>query len=467
MKKMWMMVIVACLCMLLGGMVLAEEAPAAEMTMEEIEAHLNALLEAETSRALANAAANVVGDPALIERGKLTGYVGGKDNDYFAADYKIKDCMLTVGEAVVFEVEIESVRTPVFYMATALILDEEFKQLKQIKSGTESSTKNPFTDAWQYTTKQAGYVMFVFAGMDAYKNSITFSSCTVQVSEEGKDPLFDNMAVDNKLSVRLQLEKHRVNVGETVVANCVVSCGVGPIDYVGGWTLYDSDVQALENVTFSGTNDGIGERELYFTYTPTQPGEVVLMIVFGDGEDNQLVINTIGVDVVGSEKLNVNVTTDKTSLNVGEAVTATYTILGHGCKTAKITRGVNYYQNGNLIGSDSEVTKDRTGSFTYFPNQGDEAGLFVEITCEHTEWYGYDEEMVKLISAPVSTRIPGDADESGNVDIMDALLVLRYDVGWDIEINLSNADVDGSGSVDIMDALLILRYDVGWDVELK
>ncbi len=68
---------------------------------------------------------------------------------------------------------------------------------------------------------------------------------------------------------------------------------------------------------------------------------------------------------------------------------------------------------------------------------------------------------------PVLTRIAGDADDDGMVNIMDALLILQYDVGWDVTINVGNSDVDASGSVDIMDALLILQYDVGWDVELK
>lgn len=64
------------------------------------------------------------------------------------------------------------------------------------------------------------------------------------------------------------------------------------------------------------------------------------------------------------------------------------------------------------------------------------------------------------------TRVPGDADGDGEVNVMDALEILKYDVGWDVEINLENADVDASGTVDVMDALEILKYDVGWDVKL-
>ena len=63
-------------------------------------------------------------------------------------------------------------------------------------------------------------------------------------------------------------------------------------------------------------------------------------------------------------------------------------------------------------------------------------------------------------------RLPGDADQDGSVTIMDALAVLQYSVGWDVDISMSNADVDADGSATIMDALRILQYCVGWDAEL-
>lgn len=67
---------------------------------------------------------------------------------------------------------------------------------------------------------------------------------------------------------------------------------------------------------------------------------------------------------------------------------------------------------------------------------------------------------------PVITRIPGDADGSGDVDIMDALLTLQYAVGHQVDINAENANCNGDASVDIMDALHILQYSVGHKVEL-
>lgn len=62
--------------------------------------------------------------------------------------------------------------------------------------------------------------------------------------------------------------------------------------------------------------------------------------------------------------------------------------------------------------------------------------------------------------------VPGDVNETGAVDILDALLILQHSVGWNVTINEANADVDASGTVNILDALLVLQFSVGWDVEL-
>lgn len=68
---------------------------------------------------------------------------------------------------------------------------------------------------------------------------------------------------------------------------------------------------------------------------------------------------------------------------------------------------------------------------------------------------------------PVPERIPGDADDDGMVTMMDAIVILQYDVGWNVTLNLSNSDVDADGMVTMMDAILILQYDVGWNVTLQ
>ena len=66
------------------------------------------------------------------------------------------------------------------------------------------------------------------------------------------------------------------------------------------------------------------------------------------------------------------------------------------------------------------------------------------------------------------TRLPGDANMDGIVDLYDAELIAKYIAGWEgLTINLSNADVNQDRQIETRDALLILQYDAGWDVELK
>ncbi|MBN1696735.1 MAG: cellulase family glycosylhydrolase [Spirochaetales bacterium] len=56
----------------------------------------------------------------------------------------------------------------------------------------------------------------------------------------------------------------------------------------------------------------------------------------------------------------------------------------------------------------------------------------------------------------------GDVNESGGIDIVDALLIAQYYVGlYPSNFNQSYADVDCDGDVDIVDALQVARYYVG------
>lgn len=68
---------------------------------------------------------------------------------------------------------------------------------------------------------------------------------------------------------------------------------------------------------------------------------------------------------------------------------------------------------------------------------------------------------------PAPDHIAGDANDNGETDVYDALLVMQYDAGWNVSINTTNADVDADSSVNLDDAVLILRYGAGQDVTLQ
>ena len=67
---------------------------------------------------------------------------------------------------------------------------------------------------------------------------------------------------------------------------------------------------------------------------------------------------------------------------------------------------------------------------------------------------------VKL--APKCSGLWGDADNDGDVDYVDAMVIAQYDV-WLIEdedIHRCVSDVDGNGVIDYVDAMLVAQYDI-------
>lgn len=67
-----------------------------------------------------------------------------------------------------------------------------------------------------------------------------------------------------------------------------------------------------------------------------------------------------------------------------------------------------------------------------------------------------------IASLPLYSQSCGDVNNSGSVDIVDALLVAQYYVGMNPSVFYeSTADVNASGSIDIVDALRIAQYYVG------
>ncbi len=66
-----------------------------------------------------------------------------------------------------------------------------------------------------------------------------------------------------------------------------------------------------------------------------------------------------------------------------------------------------------------------------------------------------------------SSRLPGDVNDDGEVDMFDTTLLDMYLADWDVTINLVNADVNADGEVDMFDSTLLDMYLADWDVTLK
>ncbi len=67
----------------------------------------------------------------------------------------------------------------------------------------------------------------------------------------------------------------------------------------------------------------------------------------------------------------------------------------------------------------------------------------------------------------VTSRIPGDVNDDGEVDIFDCVRLKKYIAGFDVTISEANADVNGDGEIDIFDCVRLKKYLAGFNVELK
>ena len=67
----------------------------------------------------------------------------------------------------------------------------------------------------------------------------------------------------------------------------------------------------------------------------------------------------------------------------------------------------------------------------------------------------------------VTSQIPGDVNDDGEVDIFDCVRLKKYIAGFDVTISEANADVNGDGEIDIFDCVRLKKYLAGFNVELK
>ena len=71
------------------------------------------------------------------------------------------------------------------------------------------------------------------------------------------------------------------------------------------------------------------------------------------------------------------------------------------------------------------------------------------------------EGVAKVVPGPTPvSKICGDADSSGTVDILDALKIAQNFVGFSIQIDRAVSDVNSDGKIDIVDALIVAQFTV-------
>lgn len=114
--------------------------------------------------------------------------------------------------------------------------------------------------------------------------------------------------------------------------------------------------------------------------------------------------------------------------------------------------------NGNILTLKFQVLDDAPDGLASVTLTGFKASALDETAVNATVTAG---------GVTVTSRIPGDVNDDGEVDIFDCVRLKKYIAGFDVTISEANADVNGDGEIDIFDCVRLKKYLAGFNVELK
>ncbi len=133
--------------------------------------------------------------------------------------------------------------------------------------------------------------------------------------------------------------------------------------------------------------------------------------------------------------------------------------------------GVEINTSGtDLLGSLTDYTLSpleagQIGTLTFLVDKEAEEGTYTVSTYVAKGSSTVDSSITFEVKA-ASGRIPGDANDDGEVTTRDALLIMQWISGFDVTINEANANCNGDDEVTTRDALVIMQWISGFDVEL-
>ena len=132
-------------------------------------------------------------------------------------------------------------------------------------------------------------------------------------------------------------------------------------------------------------------------------------------------------------------------LPAGTVLTVTFTV-NEGTDVEEV---VSSLSNSFTLSTDGNVTNAFDGSVT------------VKVCAGHED--ANDDGICDHCGTEFAKYTPGDVNNDGDINNIDAMLVLQYTVGiiGETELCVEAADVNGDGEHNNIDAMLILQYTVG------
>ena len=87
-------------------------------------------------------------------------------------------------------------------------------------------------------------------------------------------------------------------------------------------------------------------------------------------------------------------------------------------------------------------------------------GEIVNAASENVEF------VVRAGKIGVTSRIPGDINGDGKVNVKDLTRLAQYFADWDVYVDENALDTNGDGKVNVKDLTRLAQYFADWDVEL-
>ena len=273
---------------------------------------------------------------------------------------------------------------------------------------------------------------------------------TVTISYMGAEATFD-ITVKEPTVKYVEIVK---NPDVLPVEQGYYSDGIGmelKLTYTDGTTKLVTVTEDNVSYAYGGTVVRCGDDEIHVDYY--REGSFLIANITCANLRSEQILSDHGIsyNVEAMELINASMANGTAEVKVTYMDGSTEVLKLAPARNAKVSGGEEYAYM-------STTAKTSRGVITY--------DMHMEVNEETmvTEYYLYMMDYELTLCVP--SAIVGDANGDGEVNGMDATLLLQYAAGWDVEVNEAAADVNGDGSVDGMDATLLLQYAAGWDVTL-
>ena len=295
-----------------------------------------------------------------------------------------------------------------------------------------------------------------------------------------KNNKYVTLSLDELSNMLNIIDEYNKNNDETIVANAILVRKLNYEESTGVKLVWDvisiiveiytekedGSLSSLNGTIFGGYNPGSDDEEI--PATPTKPSGALSV-------KNASVQQGKTVDVPISISGNEGLTGLQLEIGYDEGLELVGVTQGEALSTLELSVSGKLDSNPvRLIwdGADADTSNGEIVVLTFKAKEDLEVGNY-KITVDVAMALDDDINVVEVLDTEGTISVRsfalGDANDDGEVDLKDVIVIRRYLVGgYDIEVNEAALDTNSDGIVDLKDVITLRRYIVGgYGVELN